>query len=113
MQRAARWQILRNRPPLAAGAQHIHQAVHHLPQIDRPLTTAPLARWDEQLDQIPLGVCQIAGVTEAAAVITAATLIGHMTNLQQIDAEPGKSQPIHRTQKPSGQTFRLINPAQP
>ena len=29
-----------------------------------------------------------------------------MTHLQQIDAKPGKSQLIHRTRKPAGQTLR-------
>ena len=38
--RAARWQVLWDVAPLAAGAQHIHQAIHHLAHDHRALAAA-------------------------------------------------------------------------
>src|SRR4030081_3935810 len=45
--RAARRQVLRDRSPLATGAQHIHQAIDHLAHIDRALVAASLG-WRNQ-----------------------------------------------------------------
>ena len=44
MQRAARRQVLRDRPPLAAGAEDGHQPVDHRAHVDRPLAAAALRR---------------------------------------------------------------------
>jgi transposase len=40
MQRAARRKVLWDVPPLAAGAQDVHHAVHDGPHVDPPLTAA-------------------------------------------------------------------------
>jgi hypothetical protein len=49
--RAAWWQIVRGRAPLAAGAQHIHQTVQHLAHIDGPLVAASLGTRDLRFGQ--------------------------------------------------------------
>ena len=46
-QRAAWWQVLGDRPPLAAGAQDVHQTVHHVSDIDVPLAAAAFGRRDQ------------------------------------------------------------------
>src|SRR3981081_2521948 len=49
--RAARRQVLRDRSPLATGAQHIHQAIDHLAHIARALVAASLG-WRNLIGQI-------------------------------------------------------------
>ena len=75
VQRAARGQILRHRPPLAARAEHIHQPVHHLPQIDRAPTAAALARRDQAFNKTPFRIRQITWIAQAAPVITPSVLV--------------------------------------
>src|SRR3954466_14395030 len=62
--RAARWQLLRDVAPLVTGAQHIHQAVHHLAHDHRALAAAALGRWDQWLDRLPLGVSEITRIAQ-------------------------------------------------
>src|ERR1035438_8024519 len=72
--RAFRWQVLRDRAPLTASRENVHEAVHHLPHDHRPLATAGLARWDQRFDQSPFLVGQIARISQLAAVVTGAVL---------------------------------------
>src|SRR6266403_2247970 len=72
--RAFRWQILRDRAPLTASRENVHEAVHHLPHDHRPLATAGLARRDQRFDQSPFLVGQIARISQLAAVVTGAVL---------------------------------------
>src|SRR4029077_8472634 len=51
--RAARRQVLRDRSPLATGAQHIHQAIDYLAHIDRALVAASLGWRNQRLHQRP------------------------------------------------------------
>jgi hypothetical protein len=67
--RATRWQVLRDRAPLATGAQHIHQAVHPLTHVHRPLVTASPGTRDLGLCQVPFRIGQVAGIAQLAAVI--------------------------------------------
>jgi hypothetical protein len=48
--RAPRRQILRDVPPLATGAQHIHGAAHHFPHHHLAFATAALGWRDQRLD---------------------------------------------------------------
>src|SRR6266404_5905040 len=68
--RAFRWQVLRDRAPLTAGRENVHEAVHHLPHDHRPLATAGLARRDQRFDQSPFLVGRLeamyGGATMAA-----------------------------------------------
>jgi hypothetical protein len=73
---AARWQVLRDRPPLAASAQHIHQPVHHLAHVDGLLVTAALGSRNLPLRQRPFLIGQVAGVAQLAPVIPGAVLDG-------------------------------------
>ena len=61
--RALRRQVLRDRPPLTAGRQNVHEAVHHLTHHHGPLAPAALARWNERFNQLPFGVGQIARIS--------------------------------------------------
>src|SRR5206468_1558722 len=72
--RAFRWQVLRDRAPLTASRENVHEAVHHLPHDHRPLATAGLARRDQRFDQSPFLVGQIARISQLAAVVTGAVL---------------------------------------
>ena len=72
--RAARRQVLRQRRPLAAGAQDIHHPVHHLAHVDRPLVAAALGRRDQRPDQRPFLVRQVARIAQLAAVVSGAVL---------------------------------------
>jgi hypothetical protein len=74
IQRRARWQVFRNRPPLAAGAQDVHQPVDNLAQLDRALVAAALGRRNAGLDQSPFVVAQVTRIAQAAAVIACAVL---------------------------------------
>src|ERR1019366_6281306 len=67
-------QVFRDRAPLTAGRENVHQAVHHLPHYYRPLASATLARRDQRFDQPPFVVGQIARISQLAAVITGAVL---------------------------------------
>src|ERR1700732_1045361 len=60
--RAARWQVLRDRSPLATGAQHIHQAIDHLAYIDGALVAASLGWRNQRLHQRPFLIGQIARI---------------------------------------------------
>ena len=72
--RAFRRQVFRDRAPLTAGRENVHQAVHHLPHDHGALATASLAWRDQRFDQSPFGVGQIARISQLAAVVTAAVL---------------------------------------
>src|ERR1700689_4334977 len=72
--RAFRWQIFRDRAPLTAGRENVHEAVHYLSHDHRPLATAGLARWDPRFDECPFVVGQIARISQFAAVVTGAVL---------------------------------------
>src|SRR5271163_4402856 len=74
MDRAFRWKIFRDRAPLTAGRENVHEAVHHLPHDHRALATASLAPRDQWLDQSPFVVGQIARISQLAAVVTGAVL---------------------------------------
>ena len=52
--RAARWQVLRDVAPLAAGAQHIHHAVDHFAHVDGTLAAAALGRRYQRPDLPPI-----------------------------------------------------------
>src|SRR6476646_14240 len=72
--RTARWQVLGDVAPLAAGAQHIHHAVDHLAHVNRALAATALGRRDQRLDLLPLQVGEIARVAQPVTVIAAAVL---------------------------------------
>src|SRR4051812_32116595 len=72
--RAARGQVFRQGPVLAARAQQIHHRVHHLADVDRPLVAAGLGGRDPRGDERPLLVGQVAGIAQAAAVVAASVL---------------------------------------
>ena len=72
VQRALRRQILRDIPPLAAGAEHIHDPVDELAFVLLPLASATFGRRDQWRDERPLVIGQIARVAQLAAVVSGA-----------------------------------------
>src|SRR5260370_20159844 len=66
--RAFRRQVFRDRAPLTAGREDVHEAVHHLPHDHRALTTASLAWRDQRVGLSPFVVSQLARISQLAAV---------------------------------------------
>src|SRR5262245_22987011 len=99
-------QVFRNRAPLAARAQDVHQTVSNLAQVHRALITTRLGRREAWLDQRPLRMGQVAWIAQVVAVI-AGTIFGrpHRQRLPQNQAATLESQPIHPIQYLPGQTL--------
>ena len=73
--RAAGWKIFRKVAPLAAGAQDIHDPIHHRAQICSPLAAAA-PRWrNERLDKRPLLIRQVARVSQVITIVFRSVLI--------------------------------------
>ena len=68
-QGAARRQVLGDRPPLATGAQDVHQAVHHFTDIDAPLAAAAFGRWYQWRNMRPFLIRHVTQVAKLAAII--------------------------------------------
>jgi hypothetical protein len=62
--RASRWQVLRQRRPLTARAEDIHDPVDYLAHVNRAFVAASLGRRDERPDQPPFLVRQIARIAQ-------------------------------------------------
>lgn len=75
VQRRAWRQVLRDRTPLAAGAQDVHQAVDDLTQLHRSLVAAAPGWWNVRRDQRPFLVGQVRRIAQAAAVVARAVFI--------------------------------------
>src|SRR5262252_8991173 len=67
-------QILRDRVPLAACAENIHDAVDNFADVHRPLVATTLGRWDFRFELRPVFVGQVTLVAQAATVVAAAVL---------------------------------------
>jgi len=68
-QRAARRKIFRDRSPLTARTQNVHQPIDHVAHDNRPLAAATLAGRNQRFDKRPLIVGQIARITQLVAVV--------------------------------------------
>jgi hypothetical protein len=71
MQRAARRKVFWDVPPLAAGAQDVHHAVH----VDPPLTAAASRGTDQRLDICPFVISQVARISQVIAVVLRPVLV--------------------------------------
>src|SRR5207248_4122364 len=105
--RAARRQVLGDGAPLAAGAQHIHDAVDDLALIGLALAPAMFGGRDERLDQRPLGIGEIARVTEVIAVVAAAVLDRPHGSPPE-SAPPSESQQIQPLQALPANRFKRL-----
>jgi hypothetical protein len=74
MQGAARWQVLRDRPPLASSAEDVHQPVDHLAHVNRALVAAAPGGRDQRHHVRPFLVGQIARIAQLAAVVSMTVL---------------------------------------
>jgi hypothetical protein len=88
MHRRARRQVLRDRAPLTARGQNVHERVYDLANIDRALVATTLARRNQRLDQFPFFVGQIAWIAQTAAIITPAILYRPHPLLPRIRQRP-------------------------
>jgi len=70
--RAARWQVLWDVPPLAAGARDVHYAVDRLAHVDAPLAAAALGRWDQRLDMRLLRIRKVTRIAQLVAIVAGA-----------------------------------------
>ena len=68
-QRTARWQVLGYRPPLATGAQDVHQTVYHFTNIDTPLATTSFGRRYQGHNMSPFVIRNVTRVAKLAAII--------------------------------------------
>ncbi len=71
IQRRARRQIFRDGPPLAAGAQDVHQPIDNLAKVHRTLVAAALSWRDAGRDQRPFLMGQVAWIAQAAPIVAA------------------------------------------
>src|SRR5450631_3547475 len=76
MKRAARRQVFRDVPPLAARAQYVHETVDDRTHVHPPLAPAALGRRNKRLNHCPLIVAQVARVSQIVAVVLRAVLVG-------------------------------------
>src|SRR4029077_872119 len=107
--RAFRGQIFRDRAPLTASRENVHEAVYHLPHDHRALTTTSLARRDQRFDQSPFVVGQIARIPQLAAVVTGAVFPRPHGDPSSNQATTLESQMIHMIQELFGQTLRITD----
>ena len=75
VKRRTRRQVLRDGAPLAAGAQHVHQAVDDPALLDMTSVAAALGWRNERLDMRPFRVGQIARIAQPTAVVASAILV--------------------------------------
>ena len=75
MQRAARRKVFWDVPPLAAGAQDVHHAVHDGPHLGPPLTAAASGGRDQRLDMRPFVISQVARISQVIAVVLRPVLV--------------------------------------
>src|SRR5271156_2039966 len=75
MQRAARRKVFWNIPPLAAGAQDIHHAIHDRPHVRPPLAAAAFGGRDQRLDIRPFVIGQVARISQSIAVVLRPVLV--------------------------------------
>src|SRR5208282_5078914 len=65
------WEI----PPLAAGAQDVHHAVHDGSHVRPPLTAAAFSGRDQRLDMCPFVISQVARISQVIAVVLRPVLV--------------------------------------
>jgi len=70
VQRASGWQILRNIAPLTSGSQNVHQPVHDLSDIDRPLVATAFGGRNPRFNDDPFVVGQVMRISQAVTVVT-------------------------------------------
>src|SRR6516164_2420322 len=104
--RASRRKILRQRPPLATGGEHVHDGVHDLALVNCTFASAPLGGRNLRLDQLPFLIGHIAWVTQITAVIELAVFRRPHRRPLRIMAALLESQQIPMTQEVFRRTLR-------
>src|ERR1700729_3295749 len=75
MQRASGRKVFWDIPPLAAGAQDVHHAVHDGSHVRPPLTAAAFSGRDQRLDICPFVISQVARISQVIAVVLRPVLV--------------------------------------
>ena len=83
MHRAAGRQVLRDRAPLTAGGEHVHDAVDDRALVDLASASAMLGRRDQRCDQHPFRVGQVARIAQVIAVVATAILNGPHAGIRE------------------------------
>jgi hypothetical protein len=106
MDRALGRQILGDRAPLAAGREHIHQAIHDRPHRDGAFPSAPFRWRDRRFDERPLRVCHVARVAQFAAIVARTIFSRPHRRSPRESGRLIESQAIHPFQLVLGPTLR-------
>src|SRR5580704_12593414 len=108
MQRAARRKVFWDVPPLAAGAQYVHHAVHDGPHIDPPLTAAASRGRDQRLDICPFVISQVARISQVIAVVLRPVLVRPQCNPLLESRWAYRIQVIQKNQELFGRTLSTL-----
>ena len=103
----ARRQVLGDRPPLAAGGQHIHQAIDHGANIHLAPPAAALAGRDQRPNQRLLLIGHVARIAQLASIVALAVLVRPQRRPPNNQAAALESQMIPMIQYCSGQTVTI------
>ena len=106
MQRAARRKVFWNIPPLAAGAQDIHHAIHDRPHVRPPLAAAAFSRRDQRLDIRPFVIGQVARISQLIAVVLRSVLVCPQRSPSSNQNGLHRIQVILKNQEAAGRTLR-------
>ena len=102
----ARREVLRQRPPLATGAEKIEHRVHHLAHVGCPRPPTALGRTDVWGNQFPLLVGQVGRITQTAPLVPGSGF-GSPHAAPRESMLPRESQPTPATQAHSERTLRF------
>ena len=92
--RAARRQVFRQRRPLAARAQYVHDPVDDLAHVRRSLVAAPLGREDQRRHQLPFGIGKVTRIARRATVVPSAILVRPHRSLHSHRGAPRKHEQL-------------------
>src|SRR6202789_2081559 len=110
MQRAARRKVFWDIPPLAAGAQDVHHAVHDGSHVRPPLTAAAFSGRDQRLDICPFVISQVARISQVIAVVLRPVLVRpQCMPLLESRWAPSKPSDSKESRSPRTDTQRVKN----
>src|SRR3984957_5208983 len=108
MQRAARRKVFWDIPPLAAGAQDVHHAIHHRPHIRPPLATAAFSGRDQRLDIRPFVIGQVARISNDRGCTSPGSCPSTTEPPPRIKMDSIESQVILKNQEAAGRTLSPV-----
>ena len=97
LDRRARWAVIRQHPPLAAGAEHEQDAIEHLAEINLARSTEAAWRRQQRADDGPLRIRRIACIAKSPAPILRTGDFGPRRGASVVARNPTESQPTEIT----------------